>query len=149
MITSNSKTFYYLQIKEQLSAGIMDLICPAVSTDIAAISVLSNLRESDIESIHLMDACIANIQKIHGGPLEQKAEYSPLYFSTSTEVIRSALETSDTNRVDFLALDNNPFTVKTQALAFADVELMNGAVRYQEYELPSYEKIVNSSGVLN
>lgn len=146
MIIPTVGAYYFLNLTTVLAAEVLDSICESVASDIAAITVVSKVKASDIESIHDLEATVSNIQKLFSAPVLESVEYNPLYFPMGDEAVLDAMGTvAGSSQVEFFAVDKNPYTVMTRELTFNELAIATGAVRFREFNLPSYEEIVVSN----
>lgn len=146
MIIPTVGAYYFMNLSTVLSAEVLDSICEAVAGDITSITVVSKVKESDIESIHDLEVTTTNLQKIFSAPVIETIDYNPLYFPMGDEAVLDALgTTSGSAQVEFYAVDKNPYTVMTRELSFNDTAIATGAVRFREFNLPSYEEIITAN----
>lgn len=146
MIIPTVGAYYFLNLSTVLSAEVLDSICESVAGDIASITVVSKVKQSDIESIHDLEATTSNLQKLFSAPVIESADYNPLYFPMGDEAVLDAMgTTTGSSQVEFFAVDKNPYTAMTRELTFNDTAIATGAVRFREFNLPSYEEIVTSN----
>lgn len=146
MIIPTVGAYYFLNLSTILSAEVLDTICESVACDIASMTVVSKVKQSDIESIHDLEATVMNLQKLFSAPVIETIDYNPLYFPMGDAAVLDAMgTTSGSSQVEFFAVDKNPYTVMTRDLTFNDAAIVTGAVRFREFDLPSYEEIVTSN----
>jgi hypothetical protein len=123
-------------IAASVSAGVM--------SDIVEVVVVSRNFTNDIEPINEMDASMEVIKSGLGPDFTEACTFNPLYMPQSIDALDDVLEVeTKTDNVRFVGMNENPFAIKvTEVTSHQDESIITAITRYQQFDLPSYEVIM-------
>lgn len=147
MIHSPSPSFYLLRANGEAAELIASVFSPGTTSDIVDVVVLSKEFNNDIEPILELDASIEALKGgLAGIDLDERIELNPLFLSSSKEALENALDHEPkTDGVRFTAMEGNPYVVKSTEIRSNDQELITASVAYRQFDLPSYDSLIESS----
>ena len=142
MITTTAPAFYLIKTTGEAAELLTSLISSKSMLDIETAIVVSKNFTNDIEPIHELDVAVSTLKE--GLQVtEQVEEFNPLFYPSSDERIDEALEVEFKNdRVAFNAMNGNPYHAKRVELKTNGTTEVEGAVIFQQFELPGYEAIM-------
>jgi hypothetical protein len=148
MITPTVPSYYVIRAQGEAAELITSVFSPRIMSDIQDVLVISKDFDNDIEPINHLDETIQTLKDgLIADDIKEEVEFNPMYLPSQDDQLLDALETEGkSDAVKFTAMGGNPFAVKLIHLDDQnDERLVTGIVSYQQFDLPAYEVIVNSS----
>ena len=153
MIIAPTPSFYIIRAYGEAAELITSVFSPGTMGDITDVIVLSKEFSNDIEPMNELDASLVTLKEGMGSEMTEVISFNPLFIPQSMDALDDALEVEHKNdNVRFTAMDGNPFAVKIVELTALDDEpLITATVSYQQFDMPSYDTIMQSqvNSVLN
>ena len=151
MITPAVPSYYVIRAQGEAAELVTSIFSPRIMGDIEDVLAISKDFNNDIEPIHHLDSSVSLLKEgLIGESLREDVKFNPLYIPVKDEELYDALETEmKSDMVKFTAMNGNPFAVKMIEIDSADNErLLTGIVSYQQFDLPGYETIIDSTKTL-
>lgn len=149
MITppEGSNSFYLIRATGEAAELITSVFSAGSMGDITDVTVLSKEFDNDIEPINEMDATLATIKEGLGSVLVENVTFNPLFIPMHIDELDDALDVEQkTDNVRFTGMEGNPFAIKIVDItsgADGNQQLIAGTVAYQQFDLPSYNDIID------
>jgi hypothetical protein len=143
MIAAPTQSFYALQAEGEAAELITSIFSPGAMGDIVGVSVLSKEFSNDIEPTNELDESIKMLKEGLSGSLQEVVNFNPLYIPMPLEALDNSLDSQGKGEeLQFVAMNGNPFALKTVDIMNDEQQLIYATVGYHKFDLPGYEDIL-------
>jgi hypothetical protein len=145
MINPEVPSFYVVQATGEVAELIASVFSPTTMSDVVEVVIVSREFSNDIEPINEMSAGIEVLTPAILSEIKKTTEFNPLYVPSTPDQIDESIDADVLNDMTkFTAMGGNPYAIAQTKIRTESETLLTATVRYNEYEIPSYDTVVKS-----
>ncbi len=145
MITPEVPSFYVIRATGEAAELITSVFSPSTMADVLEVVVVSHEFSNDIEPLNEVAESLSLINEGLISTVKQTTEFNPLYVPSTAEQIDEAIDADVIGDVTkFIAMDGNPYAIASTKIETESGPLLTAVVRYNEFEIPSYDSVIKS-----
>jgi hypothetical protein len=148
MITQ-APCYYTCIAASQVAEAVVQHLNEGLVLDIESIGIVSKTYQNDVEPL----VAIQNFTEMMSEELinvKAETEYNPLYIPSSQDTVDEVFSVESPEKVEFTGMKSNPFAIRLDQITDARQNtIFESIVRYEEFELPTYSDVINTTWSIN